>query len=149
VSWRYDTEECEAIAAEVFCRIRLRYHFDGPHHVMGMYKKALAHQFHTLARETRAKVEAERQWGQADLTQRGEVDYNDGQVTTILAGASAELREVMTVVADAPTELLSMLLDEADDKTWSRRLSRLCCIKQVSETLISELRDLLRETPTA
>jgi hypothetical protein len=152
VSWRYDREECLAIAAEVFARIVRKYGgvshpkygiVTEARHWMAIFKSSLSREFHTFAYEARAYAEAQRQWGEEELKRGGEVDYNEGGLATILAGASQELREVMGVVAGAPTELLKLLLEEADDQTWSRRLCRLGRISTMNEGIVTELRNLL------
>ena len=156
VSWRYDRDECMGIAGEVFARIIARYSgkvhpkygtVTDPKHWMGIFKQALSNEFHTYAYEARAYVEAQQRWGEEELARRGDIEYNEGTLSVLLSGASQELRDVMEIVGRAPAELLELLLAESDDAAWSRRLCRLCRIPRVSETIVSELRDLLSGVP--
>jgi hypothetical protein len=116
---------------------------------MSIYKKALAREFHTRASNTRRDIETEQEYG-LEHARRSNVDYNVGTITSALAEASDELREVMGVIANAPAEFLKILLDDGrednevcDDATWSRRLCRLARLNTISETLVTELRVLL------
>lgn len=140
VSWRYDWEASEAIAAEVFSRIRLRYKFKNAQHAMGMFKLCLSREFHTLAREVRDYVEAERSY--ASEVKSSEITFGDGPLAVLIGEASRELQDVLSAIAAAPTDLLEAMLTEAEDAAWSRRLCRLSRIG-VAESIVSELRVML------
>lgn len=109
---------------------------------MSLYKTALANEFHYYAVETRQRREAEWEWASQDLERRGDRTYEEGSLAATLVEASAELREVLRVVAQAPSELLEILLAESDDEGWSRRLCRLCHVS-ISSSIVAELRSLL------
>ena len=146
---RYIMSEEDALqeCALVFARCVHHYagKIDNAPWFMALFKRAVANEFHFHASACTRIREAEAGYA-GEQSRRGEgVDHNLGTLTASIASASEELRAVLRVVAQAPTELLSLLLLEASDENWSRRLCRISGINKVSKTIVAELRDILTE----
>jgi hypothetical protein len=143
---------------------------------MALFKRALANEFNTLSRNIgrshRAELEAAAEMRQRPGTR---VERNPGP---LLAGLSDELRQVLRVLAVAPSEFLQMLLREPDDESWAQRLYQFCsrypnsspeflgmllreqddktwsrrlcrlCGIYPNETIVEELRDLAKREAT-
>jgi hypothetical protein len=169
VSWRHDADDVVGVAGMVFARVVHRYSgrphpkyglVTEPKHWMAIYRNSLYREFHTLAYETRASVEVQQEWGEEHLRREGFVQEaadgrgeggvsrwtgvapSEAELTTALARASEELRDVLRIVFQAPAEILSILLEPAEDEAWSRRLCRMLRIN-LSETIVAELREIL------
>lgn len=148
---RYIMTEEDAVqyCAEAFARC-LRYcearggQVNNPAWFIGILKLAIYNDFNTLARQC-GNIRAGDDAGGQDREWSGDVEvaHSDGPMSAALAGASVELREVIRAVATAPVDLLSLLLQEASDAKWSRRLCRLTRIGRLSDTIVSELRGIL------
>jgi hypothetical protein len=144
---RMDFEDCMQAAGEVFARCKLSYERKNdafkPALFMALYTFSLANEFHSLAKDCGKGHEAEQAW--AEDAQRRNSEY-EGEASTLsiaLTEVSEELRIVLTTIAEAPGEILDVLLEETEDATWSRRLCRLCRTPRLNETVIAELRTLL------
>lgn len=111
---------------------------------MGLFKLALHNEIIWYAQQCGATREADAHWAAEESARADNVDENAGPIAVAISQASGELQEVMRAVATAPVDLLSMLLEEASDTKWSRRLCRLARISKVSDTVVAELRQILR-----
>lgn len=143
VKYCMDVDDCMGVAGMVFAKLLTRYEtkkFNSPKQLMALYKVALANEFYDINLKATRERDAVTEYGSL---YRNSTDYSQGPLTSRLSEASQELRDVIRIVAGAPAELLNLLLLEADDCSWSRRLCRLCRLPVVSETIISELRELL------
>lgn len=155
-----NTEDCIQQCGVVFARCVRVYHRREPSPRMGkqpvdkgrgkvnnaawfmsIYKRALVNEFNMLATRVGRSYRAENEFVIQSMNRSEGWDYNPG---LLLASLSSELREVLQVLAGAPTELLEMLLHEQRDEIWSRRLCRLCRISTPNETIVTELRDLAK-----
>jgi hypothetical protein len=140
-----DFDDCMQTAAEVFARITNRYGetINTPQWWMGMFKLSLSREFHTYSTECTQKRTAEHDYVEEAVLTKTDIEHEASTFSLMLIGASDELKDVMTAIASAPSELLSVLLKESDDAGWSRKLCRLCRTKKINETIISELRSIV------
>jgi hypothetical protein len=146
---RYIMTEDDAVqcCAEAFTRC-LRYcqarggRIDSDRWFMGIFKLAMHNEIHYYAKECGHVREADAHWAAEEESRSSNIDENTGPLSVALSQASSELQDVMRAVASAPVDLLSLLLEEASDTRWSRRLCRLCGIR-LNESIVAELRDIL------
>jgi hypothetical protein len=159
--WRVDKlfmfEDALQECALIFVRVARHYEdrIDNPAWLMSLFRIAVVNDFHTLARRNQRIDEAEA--AAAELYEEG-VDHPAGPLMALLNKASAELREVLRVIAVGPSELISLMLDgtaepresvepAANEAAMSRSLCRLARVKNVRSDLLSELRALLTRSP--
>jgi len=116
---------------------------------MALYMRAVTNDFNTFARRNQRLA-------LHDAATVEQVDYSNGPLLAVLASASEELREVLRVIAVAPSELLMLMLDGLtrhrpgrrsghEEAAVSRALCRLARIRNVRDDLLTELRSLLRD----
>lgn len=118
---------------------------DNPAWLMSLYQTCLKHHFHHLSTKNThnpALVYTDAQIGHSAVA------YNEGPLLAALTESSTELREVLSVISQAPTEFLEILLHSTNSEKWSRRLYRLIGL-QPKHNLIEEMKTLLsqREEP--
>ena len=110
---------------------------------MRYYQRAVA----TWLIDKAARSTARRE-GQSLLAQQHHataVEQDGPLLATLSKDASRDLQIVLRVIAASPSEFFTrLLLHRSPDIDWSRRLSRLCNIP-INETIIGELRRLLKE----
>ena len=140
-----DFEDCLQVSAEVFVRCHNLYaeKVDEPKWFMALYKRALSNEFHTLSSQCTEKRTAEFDYAEASVFSRSNVEHEEASFLVALQEASSELKDVFRVVANAPSEFLKVLLQEADDEAWSRRLCRLARTAKVNSSVVAELRALV------
>lgn len=68
-------------------------------------------------------------------------DYNYGELYYSLKNASAELRQVLQVLADAPTEALQVMFAQDTLAVMNRRILRMCGLRS-RKNILKELREL-------
>lgn len=132
-------------AGEVFARCANRYgdKVDNAAWFMSLFQTALSREFHSLSREWSAHRDAEQDYAHDQSYNADLPEHEAGSLLTILGEASDELKTILTTIATAPAEVLSLLLAESDDDGWSRRLCRLCRTTRINDGVIAELRSLL------
>jgi len=167
-AWRVSNtmDRKEALQECAFCFAKcLKYttgyggEVDNPKWFMSLFQRSVVNHFNTLAtRDKRAFSESgsplsrseefpeiTHGWSESDDPAGVAYEYGDGPLLAAISGASAELKQVLMVIASAPTELLALLLREDSDETaWSRRMCRLCRVPNVNTNVIGELKNLLR-----
>jgi hypothetical protein len=139
-------EDALAECALIWCRCLRKYEHsvDNPAWFMSLYTRAVSNDFTTYARvatQRRALICYARSEDDEVVQDQGATDDNLGYLLTLLGDASAELRQVLGMLANAPAEVLDSLLDgsPADmNKRWCRRAG----IKQAAD-LVGELKKLL------
>lgn len=150
-AWRvvnlFDEEEClQECGALVFARCCQYYvgKVEGlnPKWFMSLFKRAVANEIHTWSVKSKEKREGLANYAIEVRSKVEDIEYAPTILQAAIAEASDELKTVIAAIGTAPTEFLELLLEEANDKTWSRRLCRLCGIA-INENIISELRSLL------
>lgn len=108
---------------------------------MALFKTAVAQSFATLAiKNIRA-----RSFYAEPVENLDKIEYSEGILFTALNQASEELRTVLSIIASSPSEFLDLVLKQANDRKWSRRVLRLCGIYDVKVDVIGELRTLLQK----
>lgn len=123
---------------------------DNPAWMMALYKRALAMDWATMA------VKDGRMRSIPIPDEAEGIDYNYGDLASAISGGSAELQEVVRVIASAPAEFLGLMFSRAeaihaDDPavaaeaaaTLNRRIKRLLRISNPAADIVSELRDAL------
>jgi hypothetical protein len=115
---------------------------------MALYKSSLARHWHSLSSKDSASPEAHRldlpftTTEDQDALFGASPDGPCGLLAAQVAGASQEVRDVLCLLATAPSEMLCMLFAGDTDLDINRRLSRWlgwCRTKDV----LGELRDIL------
>jgi DNA-directed RNA polymerase specialized sigma24 family protein len=118
-----------------------------------LFRIAVVNDFNTFARRNRRMTEAEAQAAQ-DYASHHHIELSDGPLLALINKGSEELKTVLRVINDAPSELLNIMLDVAaelresaeplpQEAAFSRSLCRLARVKNVRSDLLSELRLLL------
>lgn len=133
---------------------------DKPGWMMALYKRAVTNHWHTLSRKQTELAEAISD-EMVEMHVGHEIDYEatiDFDFTranpmllelphigsvTVWESASAELKMVLTMLANSPTEMLQIMLDETCPDL-NRRWCRICKLKSEPD-LVGELRMLLTE----
>lgn len=137
-------QEC----AVVFARVVNSYasKVDSDKWLMALYKTALLNAWNTFAeKDRRIRVTRDPDLLDAANMTCSPVAENDGPLAMALRGASAELRTVLHMIADAPTELLALMFPDAvegDNVRLNRVLCRICKIPS-GHDIVAELRTLL------
>jgi hypothetical protein len=116
--------------------------------MMSLYMRAIMHEWHTLSdRDTASRdflVEMPEDPAQAGMLEPCEVGA--GPLAAALAGASAELREALTLALNAPAELFELIFgrdqEKPDDALVNRRWRRSARITRDVD-LLAELREML------
>jgi hypothetical protein len=135
-------QEC----AVVFARCAKLYYgkVDNAAWFMALYKAAVVNYFNTLAKKNKKAAESSKT-APPRYADGEAVDWSSGPLLALLNQASVELREVLIVIAAAPSELLTLMLagSKSDAAAWSRALCRLARTRRVRNDLLFELRNLL------
>lgn len=123
---------------------------DNPAWLMALFKRAVANDWHTFAQK-------DGRFRSLPLPEpEDEIDHNPGVLSAALASGSDELKQFLTVLAEAPAEFLSLLLGDADQiatmssdaaavcaKRFNQRIRRLLGILNPAVDVVSELRAIL------
>lgn len=127
----------------VFLRVKRKYpNVDAPY-FMSLFKTAWTNHFTDMANadtEQRMFTEMPRsrsEDGDYELEPMGDVD-NDGQLATMLRQAPAEVTQVLTLLLNAPQELLDVALSSwngADKRCKAGGSKRICQMLGLPETL--------------
>ena len=134
-------QECGVVFAR--CINRYAASVDNPAWMMSLFKMSVANEFHSIAvkdGQLRQSRDPERLAQHASMLPTSTV--NHGPLLVRWAQASAELQQVIKVIADAPAELLEMMFANNDKLQTNRRLRRLCGIK-ANVDLLGEMHELL------
>ena len=137
-----DSEDALQEAAFTFVCVVRKYGdvVDNPAWMMALYKRALENAFIDMAnKDTKLRnLPAE--------TIDTQTDCNGGMLASAIAEGSDELRKFLSVIADAPSDFLSILLTgfgEVDDEILNRRIHRLLGIKHSAVNVVAELRAIV------
>lgn len=117
---------------------------------MSLYKRALALEWITMSgKDSRIRSVPVPEDAQG-------IDHNVGELSAAIAGGSAELKRLFSVLANAPSEFLSLMFNKAElvmsdnpsiaqeaSVKLNRRLRRLLGIKNASADIVSEMRAIL------
>jgi hypothetical protein len=121
-------------------------------HFMALFKTAVTNDFNTFALHNR-RSELNDAAGATMFVERANIELSNGPLLALLGQASLELRVVLSVIANGPSELLKLMLDwpaidlrsevkPAFEAAFSRSLCRLARTN-VRSDLLTELRVLL------
>jgi hypothetical protein len=139
-----DEEDGLQECALVFVRCRNKYEgrIDNPAWMMALFKSAVAHHWHDLARTNDPAKEM--QTPDPDFG----TDRNHGHFMVALSEAKSEIQDLMNALLSAPSELLSIIFRDDDPVLLNRRVKRLFGISGTGmRDLMAELRDLLSTNP--
>lgn len=116
---------------------------DNPAWMMALYKRAVANDFHTFALKDQQARSVGTPLADPDATLPEIPDYSAGPLFAQLAvDASGELRQVLTMIANAPAEMLEIIFASRSEAAINRRLRRICRLPE-NRDLLGELRALL------
>lgn len=120
----------------VFCRNRYANSVNNPAWFMALYKATIVNAFHTYGKKDHylRTIGLE----PPDVS----IEYSAGPALVALEQASVELHAVLALLADAPAEVLEMLLDGRSEVVHSRRLLRFAG-QSTNRNVLAELRSLL------
>jgi hypothetical protein len=114
-------QECGLIFAKCCARYQVR----DPAHFMALYKTSIFRHWCSLSPKDWSERHVE-ELLTAEHIVEPKITLPDAELISAWAGFSSELRTVLSVIANAPAETLSAMLDEAkDDAALSRRLCRM------------------------
>ncbi len=133
-------QECALIFVRCVRLYQLR--IDNPAWLMSLFKTAVANDWITFSIKDRRGRDTQESVN-ADLPQTT-TDFNEGPLYAALANASSELKQVLTVIAGAPNELLELMFKN-DNATLEKVNCRLCRLSGISakHDVVAELRNLL------
>lgn len=136
-------EDARQECAIVFLRCQRAYRgdADNPRHMMALYKTALAREWHTLSTKDSQRRSALEEARSYDLPDQ--IDHCAGFLAAALASHGEEMRDLLSLLANAPSEVLGLIFLDDDLAGINRRLKRFLGIKDRSRDLMSELRDAL------
>ena len=149
----HDEEEAMQECALIFARCLSKYRGSPVNNhawFMALYKTALANAWVSYARKE-ARMRPYSLASRLDDVPLSQLpaEEGSGRLSATLAGASAELRHVLGVIATAPREMLEMMFPErgrmneaAHEALVERQLVGICRVKRGSPVL-QELRQLL------
>ena len=150
--WRVDRlltyEEAVQECALIYVRCCRFYEgkVDNPKWFMALFKRAVERGFHTFSLLNNRQIELCAE----DAITRPQIDFSDGPLYAALSKASDELKDVLRVLATAPSELMYLMLDGVElrrskerDAALSRSLCRLARVANIRSDLLIELRTLL------
>jgi hypothetical protein len=148
--WRVATligseEDALQECAVVFTRCLNNYaqKIDNPAWLMGLYKVAIVNQWNTFAEaDRRLRMSRDPEYLAPMIEASPRVDVNCGPLAASLHSASAELRQVLTMIASAPTDLLDLIFAPRTPELVNRQLRRMCRISRDVD-LLSELREVV------
>jgi hypothetical protein len=113
---------------------------DNPAWFMALFKTSVARHWITLSnRDSEAPERFTIEQEPEDFLAL-QAEHSAGPLAAALAGASAELRQFIVLIASSPAEMLGMLLEPGPDAEMGRRIRRLTGIYG---DLIGELRGIL------
>jgi hypothetical protein len=141
-------QECALIFVK--CKRSYEGRVTNPAWMMALFKQAVVNDWNTMSQKDsrlRALPLPDAEEG---------IDHNPGFLMAAVSSGSAELQEVVRVIANAPSEFLGMLFNKAEDvnsdnaevaaqaiQSLNRRVKRLCGIRGTATDVISELRAIL------
>jgi len=136
-------QECAAIF--LHCRNKYAGKLDEPKHLMALYQTALTRAWHTFAsRDPHFRCVF---MDDDTPSYDPEPTYNGGPLSVLLSQCDAELRALITAIAEAPSEFLGIIFGDDDTMRITNRVSRMYRIKAGKRDLVNELRELLENKP--
>lgn len=118
---------------------------DNPKWFMSLFQRSVSNSFDTFAKTDKKRRERV-VYVDDPLADSNVSELGEGPLFVALSGASSELKHVICVIANAPAELLNLLLKEdQDERAWSQRVSMMCRLPNVNKNVIGELRNLLQQ----
>lgn len=139
-----DREDALQECAWLFWRCVRHYesYVDEQKWMMALYKRTLWTHWHTLA----SGSTCHRELPAALADQPEALVFNAGPLQSALTSCSAELKQFLSVMADAPAEFLQLLFrDDSDLSKLNLRARRLLGISNPAVDIVSELRQVLSE----
>lgn len=128
----------------VACVDRYGSYVDEPKWMMALFKRIVWAHWHDLAKHATAHRNIPAQLGErltdADMT------FSLGPLQANLQSCSAEVKQFLRVMAEAPAEFLQLIFrDDGDLAKLNRRARRLLGIKNPAVDIVSELRQALAD----
>lgn len=134
------------------CLDRYAAKVDKPAHLMALYKTAVANHWHKHAvfdgRYRQLHHPENLEAAPEGIARRASITFNDGPLAAAMAGASQELQQVLRMIAQAPDEVLRILLptdgETPDLDVLNRRFRRWFGLPAKAE-VATELKNLLMQ----
>ena len=142
-------EDALAECALIFTRCLRRYErsVDNPAWFMAIFKRAIANAWTTYAAKSTQQrgliVHARDEDDEAVRDNAGPAEDSQGFLLALLGEASEELRQVLSILATAPAEALSILFCSTDNTVLNRVWKRWAGISDSRADVVAELRKLL------
>jgi DNA-directed RNA polymerase specialized sigma24 family protein len=130
---------------------------DNPAWFMSIFKISVINDFNTFAKRDSRMRQAEAMAAHA-YEPRHHIEFSQGPLMAIISKGSEELKQVLKVIVESPSEFVGLLLQDAkiemrdnaeplpQEAAISRSLCRLARTKNVRSDLLSELRILLSKS---
>jgi len=117
---------------------------DNPRWFMSLYKQAVITRFIDWAKKDARLRSTQQEFAEEIKETHQDLEYGSAELSAALAEGSGELKQVLSMILNAPSELLGIMLQDASDAVrWSRRLCRMAKVYKVNENVVSELRSIL------
>ena len=143
----YDFEDLLHVAVECFCVCRDRYKVENAKHFMGLFKMCLHNKFYDLARVASLErgLIVETSENVLNFLNQGFCE-SEGTFRVLLKNAPTEIKQVLSLVLNAPNELLESIgFSKKKDKGFcaNKRLCRLLGYNSDEINLVQRVKEYL------
>lgn len=133
-------QECALIFAR--CIRHYAHVAENPAHFMSLFQVSVMNDWITFAKKSTQRTPLSVACEDFEHLAQHQTTYNDGPLLALLSSASAELKQVLKIIASAPSELLEMMFRGRNLAECNLCVCRMSGVK-ADHDVLAELRKLL------